>query len=249
MRMNSLIAILAAGAVSLTARVVCAQDTLFPARTWDALTAMTPDTLNIVKPYLADPASEVKEMPSAQIMAKMQSAAQKRLTVADIFTDELWTGNHWVYIRKETLAAVDKAYNLGPLTTISGTDLNGQPFCLEFILAGHGEVRLIYGRDKITYLNPALGMKVYFSQEVRMDIVGAGRLNFSGVTVDAPFAGPQKVKSIEKMQGNALLIKTGDGAAVEMDHVSVSAREPVGKKVELMLDKIRGGARRPQGLF
>lgn len=201
---------------------------LFPVELWNTLPSPSPRARVFLSQRLPSlDLARVRELTPAAAEAAFGLAADRRLTLVDLFTDEGLTGEKIYFVDGATLVHLDGVFQLPILYPAIGTDGRGDPFRILALVMGAGRVEVLFDRAPFSYQTPWFP-NYYFTAEERVTqtIRAPGAMDMSGFSVDFGFMKP-RVQTIDVVGPRTARVAT-----------TVSTRD-----IELL--PIRRGARRP----
>jgi hypothetical protein len=198
-----ILAVLVLAALPLHAQV-------FPEPLCENLPEVSPEVRTWVAQVAPDLARvRVRELPEKAALDVFRRAAASGWGSIDVLTDGAFREPCTFHLSRETLRAVDAAFDVNLLTVIRGQDRKGQDFEMTNILAGRGKLFVFYDRDGIVHRNEKLDRDFKFASRVEFDTPGAGVLeNIHGLCAKVWLFGCVRVRSIVK-NGETVEVRAG----------------------------------------
>ncbi len=88
----------------------------------------------------------VVEVPFSLADAIITKAADTDMTTTELFSEDAWRNECYVYISAEVLEVVNRKFDLHLMVPVAGEDVSGRSFRIEAILSGFGEHIIITNR-------------------------------------------------------------------------------------------------------
>lgn len=129
-------------------------------------------------------AAMLRELPRAETLALIESARARQLSVLDVFTDAALREKKLYYLSRESLAEIDKNYELHSLFPIQGRTLDGRPYFLQAIVMGASKVEMLYNLNNFIFKHPTFtghGGKFKFPSRVTQTITGPGLASLNNI--------------------------------------------------------------------
>ena len=195
---------------SLTLAALSLGAEVFPERLCENLPAARPE----VSAYVAQVAPElallpVRELGEQQALATIRRAAASRWGNIDFFTDGVFREPCTFYLSRETLRAIDAAFDFDLLTPIRAREKKGKDFEMVAVLAGRGRLILLYDREGIVYTNDREDRDFKLAARVEFDTPAPGVLqNVRGLWARILLLGWVRIRSIVK-EGETLEVRAG----------------------------------------
>lgn len=182
-----------------------------PARAWcGSFCAALPEASAQEKAFVAKAAPElqgaaVKTMPAEAALSLLGQAAAQGASSLDLFTSDMAREGCAVLINEKVLAAVEKAYDLGLYTDLSGRDVDGVPFKTVGFVFGRGRLVTVHDRDGFSYYHPKYQETLTYERIVRSQTPEPGLMNVKGIK------GPMgvSVSRFRKIAGGMVEVKAG----------------------------------------
>jgi hypothetical protein len=183
---------------------------VFPERMCERLPEVDP----VVKAWVAEVAPElshvaVRELPRQAALDVFHRAARVGWGGIDLFTNDVFREPCAFYLSRQTLLALDEAFDFDLLTVIRGKDESGREFEMLGMIAGRGKLRTFYDRSGIVYRNKEEQREFELAARVEFDTPASGRLeNVHGLCTKVLLLGCLRIRSLVK--GNdAVKIRAG----------------------------------------
>ena len=173
-----------------------------------------PEVGSEVKTWVAEVAPElasvrVRELPEMTAVDVFGRAAAAGWGSVDVLTHAVFREPCTFYFSREALRALDAAFELDLVTPIQGQDKEGQDFEMTALLAGRGQLVVLYDRDGIVYKNERLARSFKLASRVEFETPAAGALeNVQGLCAKVPLSGCVRVRSLVKV-GKTLIVQAG----------------------------------------
>jgi hypothetical protein len=198
-----ILAVLVLAALPLHAEV-------FPQPLCENLPEVSPEVRTWVAQVAPDLARvRVRELPEKTALDVFRRAAASGWGSIDVLTDGVFREPCTFHLSRETLCAVDAAFDVNLLTVIRGEDTEGHDFEMTDILAGRGKLFVFYDRDGIVYRNQRLDRDFKLASRVEFDTPGAGVLeNIHGLCAKVWLFGCVRVRSMVK-NGDTVEVRAG----------------------------------------
>ena len=183
---------------------------VFPEPLCENLPEVSPE----VKTWVAQVATELGQVRVRELLEKTALDVFGRAAAAgwggiDVLTDGAFREPCTFHLSRETLRAVDAAFDLNLPTAIRGQDREGQDFEMAAILAGRGKLFVFYDRDGIVYRNERLDRDFKLASRVEFDTPVAGVLeNIRGLCAKVWLFGCVRVRSMVKA-GQTVEVRAG----------------------------------------
>ena len=183
---------------------------VFPEPLCENLPEVSPE----VKTWVAQVAPELGQVRVRELLEKTALDVFGRAAAAgwggiDVLTDGAFREPCTFHLSRETLRAVDAAFDLNLPTAIRGQDREGQDFEMAAILAGRGKLFVFYDRDGIVYRNERLDRDFKLASRVEFDTPVAGVLeNIRGLCAKVWLFGCVRVRSMVKA-GQTVEVRAG----------------------------------------
>jgi hypothetical protein len=191
---------------------------VFPPRMCEQLPEVDP----AVKAWVAEVAPElarvpVRELPEPAALGVFRRAVRVGWGGIDLFTNDVFREPCAFYLSRQTLLALDNAFEFDLLTVIRGRDESGRKFEMLAMIAGRGKLRTFYERSGIVYRNDDEQREFELASRVEFDTPASGRLeNVRGLCTKVLLLGCLKIRSLIK-----------ENAAVEIRAGAFSTESPL----------------------
>ncbi len=193
-----------------------ASGALVPPGLWSTLSA--PDSATLAWLGARIPGLDlgrVRVLTFADADAIFATAADRRMSPLDVFSDSAFRGAEIYYIPKEVIVEIFARYEIRVLTPISGTSTDGRPFSMQALVLGGGRVESLYDLSDFDANNPMFPDYTYkFSGRVTETINGPGDLGIQGVWVRDGFFTP-RIERIVKISPTEGRVETNYGSRVK----------------------------------
>jgi hypothetical protein len=183
---------------------------VFPEPLCENLPEVSPEVKNWVAQVAAELAQvRVRELPEKTALDVFRRAAALGWGSIDVLTDSVFREPCTFHRPRETLRAVDAAFDVDLLTVIRGQDTKGQDFEMTDMLAGRGKLFIFYDRDGIIYRNERLKRDLKLASRLEFDTPSAGAFeNIHGLCAEIRLLGCVRVRSMVK-DGETVEVRVG----------------------------------------
>jgi hypothetical protein len=176
---------------------------VFPARMCERLPEVDPAVKTWVAKVAPDLAHvNVRELPQQAALGVFHRAVGVGWGGIDLFTDDVFREPCAFYLSRQTLLALDKAFEFDLLTVIRGRDEGGRDFEMLGMIAGRGKLRTFYDRSGIVYRNEDEQRDFELAARVEFDTPASGHLeNVRGLCTKVLMLGCLNIRSLVKDDG------------------------------------------------
>jgi hypothetical protein len=194
----------------LLAAVLSLGPDVFPERLCENLPEAAPEA----KAWVAGTAPEltvlrVRELGEEAALEAMRRASASGWGSMEFFANIAFREPCTLYLSREALRSVDKAFELDLVTPVRGKDRRGKDFEMTAALAGRGRLLLFYDRDGIVYRNERENRDFKLASRVEFDAPGPDLLqNAHGLWARVLLLGWVGIRSIVK-DGEKLEVRAG----------------------------------------